>query len=67
MAGLNLGASVAQARNDTVYVIDQRDVVARSGSACAGVPAFGPRPPRLPAPWLRSATRDLIPKEVCGT
>ena len=65
MAGLSLGASVAQAHNDTVYVIDQRDVVARSGFGLCWRTGFW-----TPAAAAASAhgcecDKDLIPKEVC--
>lgn len=65
LASIGFGASVAQAHNDTVYVVDQRDVVARSGYGLCWRTGYW-----TPAAAATSAhgcecDKDLLPKEVC--
>ena len=64
LAGIGFGATVAQAQ-ERVYVIDQRDVVAKSGFGLCWRTGYW-----TPAAAAKDAAgcecdKDLLPKEVC--
>ena len=65
LAGIGFGATVAQAQ-ERVYVIDQRDVVAKSGFGLCWRTGYW-----TPAAAAKDAAgcecdKDLLPKEVCA-
>ncbi|MDP3539085.1 MAG: OmpA family protein, partial [Azonexus sp.] len=64
LAGIGFGASVAQAQ-ERVYVIDQRNVVAKSGFGLCW--RTGDWTPAAAAkdPAGCECDKDLLPKEVC--
>ena len=64
LAGIGFGASVAQAQ-ERVYVIDQRDVVARSGFDLCWRTGYWTPAAAAKDPAGCQCDKDLIPKEVC--
>jgi OmpA-OmpF porin, OOP family len=64
LAGIGFGASMAQAQ-ERVYVIDQRDVVAKSGSDLCWRTGYWTPAAAAKDPAGCQCDKDLIPKEVC--
>ena len=64
LAGIGFGATVAQAQ-ERVYVIDQRDVVARSGFDLCWRTGYWTPAAAAKDPAGCQCDKDLIPKEVC--
>ena len=64
LAGIGFGATVAQAQ-ERVYVIDQRDVVARSGFDLCWRTGYWTPAAAAKDPAGCKCDKDLIPKEVC--
>ncbi len=64
LAGIGFGASMAQAQ-ERVYVIDQRDVVARSGFDLCWRTGYWTPAAAAKDPAGCQCDKDLIPKEVC--
>ena len=64
LAGIGFGASVAQAQ-ERVYVIDQRDVVAKSGFDLCWRTGYWTPAAAAKDPAGCQCDKDLIPKEVC--
>ena len=63
-AGLSIGATLAQAQ-ERVYVIDQRDVVAKSGFGLCWRTGYWTPAAAAKDPAGCQCDKDLIPKEVC--
>ncbi len=64
LAGIGFGATVAQAQ-ERVYVIDQRDVVAKSGFDLCWRTGYWTPAAAAKDPAGCQCDKDLIPKEVC--
>ena len=64
VAGLGFGATVAQAQ-ERVYVIDQRDVVAKSGFGLCWRTGYWTPAAAAKDPAGCECDKDLLPKEVC--
>jgi len=64
VAGIGFGASVAQAQ-ERVYVIDQRDVVAKSGTGLCWRTGYWTPAAAAKDPAGCECDKDLLPKEVC--
>ena len=64
LAGIGFGASMAQAQ-ERVYVIDQRDVVAKSGFDLCWRTGYWTPAAAAKDPAGCQCDKDLIPKEVC--
>jgi OOP family OmpA-OmpF porin len=64
LAGIGFGASVAQAQ-ERVYVIDQRDVVAKSGFGLCWRTGYWTPAAAAKDPAGCECDKDLLPKEVC--
>ena len=64
LAGIGFGATVAQAQ-ERVYVIDQRDVVARSGFDLCWRTGYWTPAAAAKDPAGCQCDKDLLPKEVC--
>ena len=64
LAGIGFGASMAQAQ-ERVYVIDQRDVVAKSGFDLCWRTGYWTPAAAAKDPAGCACDKDLIPKEVC--
>ena len=64
LAGIGFGATVAQAQ-ERVYVIDQRDVVAKSGFGLCWRTGYWTPAAAAKDPAGCQCDKDLIPKEVC--
>ncbi len=64
VAGVGFGATVAQAQ-ERVYVIDQRNVVAKSGFGLCWRTGYWTPAAAAKDPAGCECDRDLIPKEVC--
>ena len=64
LAGIGFGATVAQAQ-ERVYVIDQRDVVARSGFDLCWRTGYWTPAAAAKDPAGCECDKDLLPKEVC--
>ncbi|QKV57926.1 MAG: OmpA family protein [Dechloromonas sp.] len=64
LAGIGFGASMAQAQ-ERVYVIDQRDVVAKSGFDLCWRTGYWTPAAAAQDPAGCQCDKDLIPKEVC--
>ena len=65
LAGIGFGASVAQAQ-ERVYVIDQRDVVAKSGFGLCWRTGYWTPAAAAKDPAGCECDKDLLPKEVCA-
>ena len=64
LAGIGFGATVAQAQ-ERVYVIDQRDVVAKSGFGLCWRTGYWTPAAAAKDPAGCECDKDLLPKEVC--
>jgi len=64
LAGIGFGATVAQAQ-ERVYVIDQRDVVAKSGTGLCWRTGYWTPAAAAKDPAGCECDKDLLPKEVC--
>ena len=64
VAGIGFGATVAQAQ-ERVYVIDQRDVVAKSGTGLCWRTGYWTPAAAAKDPAGCECDKDLLPKEVC--
>jgi OmpA-OmpF porin, OOP family len=64
LAGIGFGATVAQAQ-ERVYVIDQRDVVARSGFGLCWRDGYWTPAAAALDPHGCECDKDLLPKETC--
>jgi len=64
LAGIGFGATVAQAQ-ERVYVIDQRDVVAKSGFGLCWRTGYWTPAAAANDPAGCECDKDLLPKEVC--
>ena len=64
LAGIGFGATMAQAQ-ERVYVIDQRDVVAKSGFDLCWRTGYWTPAAAAKDPAGCQCDKDLIPKEVC--
>jgi OOP family OmpA-OmpF porin len=64
VAGLGFGATVAQAQ-ERVYVIDQRNVVAKSGFGLCWRTGYWTPAAAAKDPAGCECDKDLLPKEVC--
>ena len=64
LAGIGFGASIAQAQ-ERVYVIDQRDVVAKSGTGLCWRTGYWTPAAAAKDPAGCECDKDLLPKEVC--
>ncbi|MDP3540320.1 MAG: OmpA family protein [Azonexus sp.] len=64
LAGIGFGASVAQAQ-ERVYVIDQRNVVAKSGFGLCWRTGYWTPAAAAKDPAGCECDKDLLPKEVC--
>jgi OOP family OmpA-OmpF porin len=65
LAGVGFGATVAQAQ-ERVYVIDQRDVVAKSGFGLCWRTGYWTPAAAAKDPAGCECDKDLIPAEVCN-
>ena len=65
LAGIGFGATVAQAQ-ERVYVIDQRDVVAKSGFDLCWRTGYWTPAAAAKDPAGCQCDKDLIPAEVCN-
>ena len=65
LAGIGFGATVAQAQ-ERVYVIDQRDVVAKSGFGLCWRTGYWTPAAAAKDPAGCECDKDLIPAEVCA-
>jgi OOP family OmpA-OmpF porin len=64
LAGIGFGATVAQAQ-ERVYVIDQRNVVAKSGFGLCWRTSYWTPAAAAKDPAGCECDKDLLPKEVC--
>ncbi|WP_265946348.1 OmpA family protein [Dechloromonas sp. A34] len=64
LAGIGFGATVAQAQ-ERVYVIDQRDVVAKSGFGLCWRTGYWTPAAAAKDPAGCECDKDLLPKEAC--
>ena len=64
IAGIGFGASIAQAQ-ERVYVIDQRNVVAKSGTGLCWRTGYWTPAAAAKDPAGCECDKDLLPKEVC--
>jgi len=65
LAGIGFGATVAQAQ-ERVYVIDQRDVVAKSGFGLCWRTGYWTPAAAAKDPAGCECDKDLLPKEACA-
>jgi OOP family OmpA-OmpF porin len=65
LAGIGFGATVAQAQ-ERVYVIDQRDVVAKSGTGLCWRTGYWTPAAAAKDPAGCECDKDLLPAEACG-
>ncbi|MGE5471205.1 MAG: OmpA family protein, partial [Bacteroidota bacterium] len=65
LAGIGFGATVAQAQ-ERVYVIDQRDVVAKSGFGLCWRDGYWTPAAAAKDPAGCECDKDLMPADACG-